>query len=207
MSYNRAIIGHGGTPLSARGAARDIRSLMPRSAAYRYRPASAPPLCGFAPPPACLLSGGALRRLGALRYTLRRLGCASCGTCAATPSPRATRAAGLRGSSSSAPVQDFARVRLTCGAVTSATLSTRRNALAVRRLSHSPPLSRLCAPLRRLRRLASRAALPRPRRLMGAPPTYTAARRDSGLFVLRAAFPIIAAAVGAPGRVGCSGGS
>lgn len=42
---------------------------------------------------------------------------------------------------------------------------------------------------------------------MGAPPTYTAARRDSGLFVLQAAFPIIAAAVGAPGCFGCSGGS
>lgn len=69
-----------------RRAARDISALMPRSAAYRYRPASASPLCGFAPPPAGLLSGGALRRLGALRYTLRRLGCASCGLCAATPS-------------------------------------------------------------------------------------------------------------------------
>ena len=33
---------------------------------------------------------------------------------------------------------------------------------------------------------------------MGAPPTYTAARRDSGLFVLMAAYPIIAAAVDAP---------
>ena len=73
-------------------------------------------------------AGGALRRSGALLRALRRLSAVPRAGVRRDAQPRALRAAGLRGSSSSAPTQDFARVRLTCGAVTSAIFSTRRAA-------------------------------------------------------------------------------
>ena len=167
---------------------------MPRSAAQCHRAASVPPL-GLLLPLRPAITRAALFGVWALFCAL----CAASRLCLVRgvrrdAQPRALRAAGLRGSSSSAPMQDFARVRLLCGAVTSATLSTRRTALAVRRLSHSPPLSLRFAPLRPLRGLASRPVLPRPHRGIGAPPTYTAARRSAGLFVLRAASAYTAAA-------------